>query len=72
MLQKLQLDRIEDNRAIFLTEQHQLVVFPSDFIMPGTKPGQYLYCELKETILDKTGDEIMAKAVLNELLNTDE
>lgn len=71
MIHRLILDRTEDDRAIFLTEDHQIVTLPTSLLPNDSKPGQTIYCELKTSITDVQPDEHLAKAVLNELLKTD-
>jgi len=72
MIHQITLDRIEDDRAIFLTDNHQLITLPTALLPEAIKPGQKLYCELKASLTDGQPDEHLAKAVLNELLKTDE
>jgi hypothetical protein len=72
MIHHLTLDRLEDNRAIFLTDDHQIVTLPTSLLPEELKPGQALYCELRTSLVGDQADEHLAKAVLNELLKTDE
>ncbi len=72
MIHKLTLDRLEDDRAILVTDDHRIVTLPASFISPESKPGQTIYCELKTSLTDGQTDEHLAKAVLNELLKTEE
>jgi hypothetical protein len=67
---ELTLNRIEEDRAIFLTKKNQIVTLPTDSL-PGTtsRPGDKIYI----TLTDQEVNEIppTAKDVLNELLSTD-
>lgn len=70
MIHKLKLERIEEGRAIFHTDDHSLVVWPLDRLPQGLEPGQSLFFEIKTSLEEIQADETLAKAVLNELLDT--
>lgn len=72
MIHKLTLDRLEDDRAVLLTDDHRIITLPASFLPTELKTGQTVYCELKTNLTDGQTDEHLAKAVLNELLKTEE
>ncbi|NTW22920.1 hypothetical protein HGA34_05295 [Candidatus Falkowbacteria bacterium] len=72
MIHRLILERIEDDRVILLTEDHQMITLPASIMPTNITTGQQIYCELKTSLIEGPADEHLAKAVLNELLKTDE
>ncbi|NTU98451.1 hypothetical protein HGA64_00370 [Candidatus Falkowbacteria bacterium] len=67
----LTLDRIEEDRAIFLTEKHQLVILPTELLPAEILPGQTLAVTIGPNSAPQINSEQAAKDVLNELLSTD-
>ncbi|MEI7498183.1 MAG: hypothetical protein WCK11_02770 [Candidatus Falkowbacteria bacterium] len=71
MSHSVTLDRIEDDRAILITDSHQLVTCPTEWLPTDLIIGDKLIITL-DLASKKSNSNEQAKAMLNELLNVDQ
>jgi len=67
MIVKLIVDRIENEKAVLLTEDRKSIVWPLSKLPADTKEG----AEFQFNIVDSKGDDKnLARDLLNEILDT--
>ena len=64
------VDRLEEDKAIIITEDGQQLIWPIDLLPDGTVEGMAIRLTLKISGNDSEENETTAKAVLKEILNT--
>lgn len=69
MLITLTIIRIEKNAAILKTSDNNTVIWPINKLPQDVKIGSVLFFNISENSIDASDNQILAKKILNEILN---
>ena len=64
------IDRFEEDWAVIATEDHQEILWPKNKLPEGLKEGSSVSLAISDSLVDQQEREALAKAMLNEILNT--
>ena len=69
---KFTIDRIEEDKAVLIDEDHNFVDWPKNKLPLGAREGDVLNFYINENSNPNQGSEEQARTILNEILNTEE
>jgi hypothetical protein len=64
------IDRFEEDWAVIKTEDYKEILWPKVKLIDGLKEGSAVQLIMADEPIDQADREAMAKAMLNEILNT--
>lgn len=70
MIIKLTVDRFEEDKAVLLTENQKIIIWPKSELPSKTRPGQIITMKILDNEQESKEQKQLAKAILNEILNT--
>lgn len=69
----LTVDRIEEDKAVLLTDDNKEIIWPTKKLPENIHEGQVLYINISDVADRKEGtNRKLAKDILNEILDVDE
>jgi len=68
---KIIIDRFENNKAVLQTEDGQSIIWPKDKLPQDAREGMALNFNILSDAETEQDKKELAKAILNEILNTD-
>jgi DUF3006 family protein len=65
---KLSVDRIEDNKAVLITQEGKQIIIDKDMIDFEIKEGEVIYLDITKDLKETQIKEQQAKDLLNQIL----
>ena len=69
MEKQVVFDRIEEEKAVFITADKQEIIIPKDFLSEEIKPGQMVWLQINTDQTATNNQKDLAKQMLNEIIS---